>query len=90
MIELFIGLFKFSDFIFLLVKCTYNTHTGQVFPCNAKNLIQSRLYFFVKRSCGEHNAKNDDCQYRNRYHKNKRRFDVNRKCHNHCTEYNKR
>ncbi len=85
-----VALFKFRRFLFFFMKRTDNPHAGQIFSRFPKHLIESGLHLFIQRHRDHHNAKYDNGKQRNRHGKNKRRLCIDRKSHDHRTEYDKR
>ena len=76
--------------ILFLIKSADHPASCQVFSCDPKHFIKCRLHFFIKRDTDEHNTKYDHGKQWNGDNKYQCCFNINGKCHDHCSKYDKR
>ena len=75
--------------MFFLPKGADHSDAGEIFPCDAKHLVQPSLNLFEHGDTDEHDTKNDHGKYGNYHHENERRLYIHGKGHDHGPENNK-
>ena len=82
-----VGFLKAGDLILLFSEGTDHADTGQILPGDAHDPVETFLDISVAGAGHAHDGKYDDGEYRDRHDEDQRGLKVDRKGHDHRTEY---